>query len=139
MSKPVVTFSLSSSDRLELQRWLRKSTLGQRLAQRARILQDLDAALTPARISDRLGLSAPVVFKWRTRYQEQGLAGLYDVPRPGQPRKLTQKKVQETLTLTTQKIPAEATHWSLRLMAKYSGTAVHQARAVVNPSNARRG
>lgn len=130
MSKPAATFSLSCSDRIELQRWLRKSTLDQRLAQRARILLDLDAALTPAKISERLGLSAPVVFKWRTRYQEQGLAGLHDAPRPGQPRKLTQKKVQEILTLTTQKIPAEATHWSLRLMAKYSGTTVHQVRQV---------
>lgn len=110
MSKPAATFSLSSSDRIELQRWLRKSTLDQRLAQRARILLELDAALTPAKISERLGLSAPVVFKWRTRYQEQGLAGLYGAPRPGQPRKLTQKKEQEILTLTTQKIPAEATH-----------------------------
>src|SRR5690606_28034560 len=32
--------------------------------------------------------------------------------------------------LTTQKVPAEATHWSLRLMAKYSGTTVHQVRQI---------
>lgn len=130
MSKPAATFSLSSSDRLELQRWLRKSTLDQRLAQRARILLDLDAALPPGKISERLGISAPVVFKWRKRYQEAGLARLDDLPRPGQPRKLTQKKAQQILQLTTQRVPAEATHWSLRLMAKYTGTTVWQVRQV---------
>jgi len=130
MSKPAAAFTLSATDRTELQAWLRKATLDQRLAQRARILLDLDAALPPAKISERLGLSAPVVFKWRTRYQKHGIAGLSDLPRPGQPRKLTQKKVKEVLTLTTQKIPAEATHWSLRLMARYAGITVHQVREI---------
>lgn len=130
MSKPAAAFTLPASDRSQLQTWLRKTTLDQRLAQRARILLDLDDALPPGKISERLGISAPVVFKWRTRYQERGLAGLYDLPRPGQPRKLTQKKVQEILTLTTQKIPIEATHWSLRLMAKYTGTTVWQVSQV---------
>ena len=130
MSKPAATFTLSATDRVELQAWLRKTTLDQRLAQRARILLDLDAAVPPGKISERLGLSAPVVFKWRARYRERGIAGLSDLPRPGQPRKLTQKKVKEVLTLTTTKIPAEATHWSLRLMAKYAGITVHQVREI---------
>jgi transposase len=130
MSKPAAQFTLSEADRTELQAWLRKATLDQRLAQRARILLDLDAAVPPARISARLGLSAPVVFKWRSRYQERGLEGLRDQPRPGQPRKLTQQKVRQILTLTTQRIPAEATHWSLRLMAKQAGVTVHQVRQV---------
>ena len=62
MSKPAAAFTLSATDRTELQAWLRKATLDQRLAQRARILLELDAALPPAKISERLGLSAPVVF-----------------------------------------------------------------------------
>jgi len=48
----------------------------------------------------------------------------------GQPRKLSDKKVREILTLMTQRIPAEATHWSLRLMARYADTTVHQVRQV---------
>ncbi|MFA5664967.1 MAG: IS630 family transposase, partial [Castellaniella sp.] len=61
MSKPAAPFTLPATDRTELRAWLRKTTLDQRLAQRARILLDLDAAVPPARISERLGLSAPVV------------------------------------------------------------------------------
>lgn len=130
MSKPAATFTLAAADRAELQAWLRKATLDQRLAQRARILLDLDVALPPAKVSERLGVSAPMVFKWRARYQDRGLAGLADLPRPGQPRKLSQRKVREILTLTTQRIPAEATHWSLRLMARYAGTTIHQVQQV---------
>lgn len=130
MSKPAVTFTLPVADRGELQAWLRKTMLDQRLAQRARMLLDLDAAVPPAKISERLGLSAPVVFRWRTRYLEYGIAGLSGLPRLGQPRELTQKRVKEVLTLTTRKIPAEATHWSLRLMARYAGITVHQVREI---------
>ena len=130
MSKPAAKFTLSEADLGQLRAWLRKATLDQRLAQRARILLELDAGVAPAQISARLGLSAPVVFKWRKRYQEQGLAGLSDRPRPGQPRKLAQQKVREILTLTTQHIPAEATHWSLRLMARHTGATVYQVRQV---------
>jgi hypothetical protein len=108
MSKPAAEFHLSDSDRTELQAWLHKATLDPRLARRARIPLDLDAAVPPAQISARLGLSAPVVFKRRNRYQACGLEGLSDRPRPGQPRKLTQQKVREILTLTAQRIPAEA-------------------------------
>jgi len=45
----------------------------------------LNAGKTPQVISDSLQVSAQTVFKWRKRYSEQGLEGLYDSPRPGQP------------------------------------------------------
>ena len=32
--------------------------------------------------------------------------------------------------MTVERIPREATHWSLRLMAKYAGVTVHQVREV---------
>ncbi|CDM23942.1 putative transposase [Castellaniella defragrans 65Phen] len=38
--------------------------------------------------------------------------------------------MHEILTLTTQRVPAEATHWSLRLMAKHTGASVYQVRQV---------
>ena len=34
------------------------------------------------------------------------------------------------LTLTTQRVPYEATHWDLRLMAKYVGVTVWQVSQV---------
>lgn len=130
MPKPVADFVLAPADKATLQGWLRKGTTPNRLAQRARILLSLADRIPPQEISAQHGTSVASVFRWRTRYQDLGVAGLNDLPRPGQPRKLSQKKVREILELTTQRIPAEATHWSLRLMARYAGTTVHQVRQV---------
>ncbi|QHC91366.1 hypothetical protein PchlR47_24730 [Pseudomonas chlororaphis] len=84
----------------------------------------------PKEISERLLISAPVVFKWRKRYLEAGLEGLNDLPRSGQPRKLSAQKINEILTLTTRRVPREATHWSVRLMAKYAAVTTWQVRQV---------
>ena len=51
-------------------------------------------------------------------------------PRPGQPRKLTEAKAKEILRRTTETIPHESTHWSVRLMAKYADVTTHQVREV---------
>ncbi len=78
----------------------------------------------------RLEISAPVVFKWRKRYQETGPDGLNDRPRRGHPRKLDEAKIKKMLTLTTSRVPREATHWSLRLMANYVGVSAGQVAQV---------
>jgi len=123
MARPAAPFLLSPSDADILQGWLRMGSLPQSIGQRARILLLLANGLTPKEISEQLQVSASVVFKWRKRYQEAGLEGLSDLPRSGAPRKLDEAKIKEILTLTTQRVPREATHWSLRLMAKYAGSA----------------
>ncbi len=105
-------------------------SLAQRLGQRAKILLLLADGLTPKDVSHQLQISAPVVFKWRKRYLEAGLEGLNDLPRSGQPRKLSTQKMEEILTLTTQRVPREATHWSVRLMAKYAAVTAWQVRQV---------
>jgi transposase len=89
----------------------------------------LNAGESPKEVAERLETSTPTVFKWRNRYIEQGLSGLQDAPRPGQPRKLDQKKVKSILDDTVKKLPKESTHWSVRLMAEYAGVSrwqVHQ-------------
>jgi len=130
MPRAVADFFLAAADKATLQGWLRRGSTPNRLAQRARILLSLAERVPPQEISAQHGTSVASVFRWRARYQNLGVAGLADLPRPGQPRKLSAKKVREILTLTTQRIPAEATHWSLRLMARYAGTTIHQVQQV---------
>lgn len=128
MPKPAAPFVLTPSDHATLQGWSQMDSLVQRLGQRAKILLLLADGLTPKDISDQLQISAPVVFKWRKRYLEAGIEGLNDLPRSGQPRKLSTQKMKEILTLTTQHVPREATHWSVRLMAKYAAVTAWQVR-----------
>jgi transposase len=49
------------------------------------------------------------------------LDGLLDEPRPGQPRKITDAKVEEVITRTLECAPKNATHWSTRSMTKELG------------------
>jgi len=63
---------------------------------------------------------------------DTGLDGLKDLPRSGQPLKLGADKIKEilTLTLTTQRVPKEAPHWSVRLMARYACVTTWQVRQI---------
>ena len=111
MARPAAPFVLTTSDQATLQGWSRMGSLAQRLGQRAKILLLLVDGLTPKDVSHQLQVSAPVVFKWRKRYLEAGLEDLNDLPRNGQPRKLSTQEMKEIFTLTTQRVPREATHW----------------------------
>lgn len=106
------------------------STLEQSLGQRARILLLLAKGMTPMTICGQLQITSPTVFKWRKRYLESGIEGLSDLPHSGQPLKLGAEKVKEILTLTTQRVPKEATHCSVRLMAKYARVTTWQVRQI---------
>lgn len=68
------------------------STLEQSLALRAHILLLLSDGLTPKVLSEQLQVTPPTVFKWRKRYLEEGVEGLSDLPRSGQPLKLGAEK-----------------------------------------------
>jgi transposase len=64
------------------------------------------------------------VATWRKRFATSRLDGLLDEPRPGAPRKIGDEKIAEVVTATLETMPAAATHWSTRSMAKASGLSV---------------
>ena len=51
------------------------------------------------------------------------MAGLYDEPRPGAPRQIGDDEAAEVVRQTLEATPPDATHWSLRSMAKAAGFA----------------
>ena len=121
---------VSESDRRELRSWLRAGTTRKSHAERARIVLLSAEGLSAEAIAAQLGVVRLTVYKWRARYRRQGFAGLKDLPRPGQPRKMTLEKGKQILDWTTHRVPREATHWSLALMAKYAGVTRWQVEQV---------
>src|SRR5579863_8588545 len=137
MAKPAQKLSLKPGDLEELRSWLRRPTMRRSQVERARIILLSSEGKGAIEIGQQLGVSTVTVFKWRARFRAEGLAGLKDLPRPGQPRKLTQTTVKKILDLTTKRIPDEATHWSLRLMMKYAGVTQWQVQQVWAASDLR--
>jgi len=137
MARPAKEVNLKPGDLEELRSWLRRPAMRQSHGERARIIVLSSEGKSAAEIEQQLGVSTVTVFKWRARYRATGLAGLTDLPRPGQPRKLTPATVKKILDLTTKRIPNEATHWSLRLMMKYAGVTQWQVQQVWAASDLR--
>jgi transposase len=120
---------LSVDERSQLESWARRRTSAQALAQRSRIVLLAAEGLKNAEIARRLGVHRGMVTKWRNRFAEHRLDGLTDEPRPGQPRKITDAKVEEVIIKTLESTPRNATHWSTRSLAKEVGlnqTAVYR-------------
>jgi len=104
----------------------------QKLVERSQVVLLLSEGLRIEEVSERVGLGKRTVYEWARRYERHGLAGLDDRPRSGRPRAISSVKAQKILHWTVHRIPREATHWSLRLMAREAGVSVRQVREVWN-------
>jgi transposase len=99
------------------------------LVLRARIVLAAAQGLDNQRIAEELKTNRPLVGKWRTRFANQGIAGIEkDAPRGGRPAKAREAIVARIIEWTTQKKPKNATQWSCRTLAKELGT----SHAMVN-------
>lgn len=122
MAKPRFPFREPTvGEREQLQQWTRRATSAQALALRARIVLRLADGYANAEVANHFRIHVQTVSKWRERFRKQGLDGLLDEPRPGQPRKITDAKIEAVITRTLECKPADATHWSTRAMAKATG------------------
>ena len=130
MGRPFRQIEISKSDREELSRLCRSGTTPQRLVDRTRIVLLFGEGKLAQEVAELTGFSYNTVCRWGRRFEESGLDGLDDKPRTGQPKKLTAAKAKAVLKLTVEQIPHESTHWSLRLMAKYSGVGIHHIRKI---------
>ena len=107
----------------------RAQKTGQALARRARIVLAAASGMENKAICAEVGADANTVGKWRRRFAEHRLDGLFDEPRPGTPRKIGDDEIAETIRLTLETRPPGATHWSLRSMAKavgYAPSTIHR-------------
>ena len=119
--RPLAKLELTVEENNRLVEWARRRTTAQALALRARIVLGCAQGATNSQVAQRLRVTLQTVGKWRQRFIEQRLDGLVDAPRPGQPRKISDAKVEEVLAMTLERRPQEATHWSTRLMAQATG------------------
>jgi transposase len=119
--RPRTTVMLTAEERQQLDSLAHRSRSAAHVARRARIILACADGRETTTIARRLHVSATTVCKWRTRFLHDRLDGLFDEPRPGTPRQITDEQVEQVVVRTLETTPQGATHWSLRDMAKASG------------------
>ena len=119
--RPMAVLVLSDEERSYLERQARRRRVARSISDRCRMILRCADGLTNKAVAIELGVHEHTVGKWRRRFLKERIEGLSDEPRPGRPRTLTDEKVAAVIERTLETTPADATHWSLRSMARESG------------------
>src|SRR6266542_655166 len=119
--RPKTAISLTADERTQLQSLATSRTLPHALVARAKLVLWAAEGNSNTEIAERLQFSKPTVGKWRQRFQQHRLSGLYDELRPGRPRSIEDDQVAALLNRTLSRKPTASTHWSVRQAAKASG------------------
>lgn len=113
---------LSPEEKTLLSKWSRGRSTPARLVLRAKVVLLAAEGVQSREIALRLKTSRQTVGLWRARFAARRCAGIEkDAPRGGRhPRK--REKVEHLIVhKTTQERPANATHWTVRTLAKELG------------------
>lgn len=119
--RPLPPLILNAEEKAKLELMVRRPKTDQRTAQRAQIVLDCATGASNTAVAAGCAVTLQTAGKWRRRFLAGRLGALGDAPRSGQPRKLTDAKVEAVITRTLETRPKNATHWSTRTMAEASG------------------
>jgi len=119
--RPKATLTVTDDERQRLQSLGHRSRTASFVARRARIVLACAEGLSNVVVARRLRVAPATVGKWRQRFLEARVDGLFDEPRPGTPRRITDEQVETVIVKTLESTPRGATHWSTRGMAKAVG------------------
>ena len=118
-----VALPVSAAQRAELERMAASMSLPHRQVVQARGLLWASDGVANEEIARRCGVDSDTVRRWRSRFVEQGIAGVGRIAK-GRGRKpsLPVGTVEEVLRLTHKERPADgSTHWSTRTLAARVG------------------
>ena len=120
--RTAVAITLTEEERATLMTWGRSRTAPVRLAARAKIVLLAAAGRTNRQIAAELGIERTIVGRWRNRFAAQRLAGI-EREQPGRGRRGTKRKhwARTIVEVTLHTTPKDATHWSVRSLAKHLG------------------
>lgn len=119
--RPKATLKLNEDEERELTSLAHRSRSAPALARRARIVLACASGSNNKTVARQMHVTPGTVGKWRNRFLQDRLEGLYDEPRPGAPRTISDDQVEKVVVRTLESTPRGATHWSTREMAKATG------------------
>lgn len=113
-----------------------KETKEARLCRRAQAVREVVKGTRMQEVAHRFDFAYSAVRKWVHRFDREGTAGLFDRPRPGQPRKVTadlQRHLDRLVDQDPLKHGSIHSQWSCQELANVHGqqTGVHIGRESV--------
>ena len=119
--RPKRPLILTEDEQERLQSLAHRARSQPALARRARVVLACAEGLANKTVAKSLRCSLGMVGKWRSRFLKTRLEGLYDEPRPGAPRKVSDAQVEQVVIQTLESTPRAQTHWSTRGLAQATG------------------
>ena len=119
--RPKTALELSVEEEAELRGFSSSRSLPHALVARAKLVLWSAEGKTNTEIASQLQWTKATVGKWRQRFIERRLSGLYDELRPGRPRSVSDEKVALLLRRTLKNKPPAGSHWSVRQAADSNG------------------
>jgi transposase len=121
IGRPKTALVLSEDERIQVSSLTKSRTLPHAIVARAKVVLWSAEGSSNTEIANRLQWTNATVGKWRRRFIERRLAGLYDELRPGRPRSIEDEQVAALLKRTLSRKPKAGTHWTVREAAQESG------------------
>lgn len=121
MAKAKIKLKLKSKEKQTISELLSKGTKSARVIRRAQVLKLFDKGYTSPKISDIVDMQAVSVRSIAKRYLDGGLErALYDLPRPGNDRLLSEKQSNQIIALVCSDPPEGYERWTIELIAEKS-------------------
>jgi putative transposase len=121
IGRPKTELVLSDDERTQVSSLAQSRTLPHAIVSRAKVVLWSAEGASNTEIASRLQWTNATVGKWRRRFIERRLPGLYDELRPGRPRSIEDEKVAALLKRTLSRKPRAGTHWTVREAAQVNG------------------
>ena len=126
-----ISFTVSAGDGQRLRAIVADPKSPQKHVWRARIVLLSGAGLGTSAIMGETDKSKTCVWRWQERFMHEGVGGLLrDKSRPPGKAPIAPDRVAWIVRQTQQPPPHEATHWTLRAMAKAAGVAASTVQAI---------
>ena len=119
LRKNQILVRLTSREKKKVLLLIREGKESGRVMKRALVLRLMDQGLESPHAAQTLGMTAMSARNIVQKYNNGGLdEALYDLPRPGQPRKMDQKEASQIVAMVCASPPDGYARWSVRLIAE---------------------
>jgi Homeodomain-like domain len=127
-----IVVNVAPDDRRQLEAIVGDRNAPQKHVWRAKIILATADGCGSTEIMRRSGKAKPVVWRWQERFMMEGVEGLTrdKTRKPGKPP-LPAATVRRVVDLALGPPPAEATHWTGRMLAKAAGVSLRSVQRIL--------